>query len=116
MPTVRLMDERARLPPGHVACGLIIRKDQTVSTPSERLEAEVWLDAILPDLPPELREKFFVGVDEYYIQYPTADRSPDVLATLKDDNQAFALILQDVIPEGEPLATAVSSVLDARSR
>ena len=86
-----------------------------MSTPSERLEAEIWLDSILPDLPPELRETFFVGVDEYYTRCPTADRGPDVLATLKDDNQAFALILRDSIPESGPLATAVHSMLDARS-
>lgn len=84
-----------------------------MSTSSERLEAEVWLDSTLPELPRELREKFFAGVDEYYAQCPTADRGPDVLATLKDDNQAFALILRDVILEGDPLATAVNAVLDA---
>lgn len=80
-----------------------------MSTPSERLEAEIWLDSTHPDLPPELREKFFVGVDEYYTRCPTADRSPDVLATLKADNQAFALILRDVLPEGDPLATALDA-------
>jgi len=86
-----------------------------LSTSSERLEAEVWLDSTLPGLAPDVRKKFFDGVDEYYAHYPTADRGPDVLAILKDDNQAFALILREVLPEGDRSATVLDSVLDGRS-
>lgn len=83
-----------------------------MSTPSERLEAQVWLEATLPDLPRHLREQFFTGVDEYYTQYPTADRGPDILATLEDDNEAFAQILRAVLPDGAARDALVAAVLD----
>ncbi|HEX7350905.1 hypothetical protein [Brachybacterium sp.] len=86
-----------------------------MSTFSERLEAEVWLESTFPDLPPELRETFFIGVDEYYAQHPIADRRPDVLTTLEDDSRAFALLLRDVLSQADTLATAFDSLLDVRS-
>lgn len=67
-----------------------------MSTPTERLEAEIWLDATDPELPAPQRAAFFAAVDEYYMENPTADRSPHFLTTLREDNFAFAEILDTV--------------------
>ncbi|WP_394216676.1 hypothetical protein [Brachybacterium vulturis] len=81
-----------------------------MSEPSERLEAEVWLETTGPALSTEQREAFFRAVDQYYDQYPIADRRPDFLATLRQDDRAFAMILDDIVHGGredsadEPLA------------
>ncbi|MGP5053273.1 hypothetical protein ACTXI9_17405 [Brachybacterium alimentarium] len=85
-----------------------------MSTPSERLEATIWLESTLPDVPSDVQEKFLAGVDEYYAEYPIADRGSDVLVTLKDDNEAFALILRAVLPKDDPLAAVVDFALDGR--
>ena len=73
-----------------------------MSTPSERLEATIWLESLDPDVPPELTEKFFAGVDEYYATYPIADRGPDIFAILREEDEAFARILRAVLPEDFP--------------
>lgn len=67
-----------------------------MSTPSERLEAEVWLDATDPDLPAHQRDAFFAAVDDYFVANPTADRGPHLLTTLREDNAAFEKILDTV--------------------
>lgn len=67
-----------------------------MSTPSERLEAEIWLDGAPVVLSDEQRETFFTRIDAYYRQNPTAHRGTDVLAVLEDDNHAFARILAAV--------------------
>lgn len=69
-----------------------------MSTPSERLEAAIWLESLDPDILPGAKAKFFVGVDDYYDHYPTADRGPDFLATLHEDDRAFAMILESIVP------------------
>ena len=79
-----------------------------MSTPSERLEAEIWLDTTDPDLPACQREGFFHAVDEYYDQHPTAERGTDFLAMLHDDNCAFAGILDVILSEGCGRAPAVA--------
>ncbi|MGP5641559.1 hypothetical protein ACTXPS_19230 [Brachybacterium tyrofermentans] len=71
-----------------------------MGTPGERLEAEIWLETIGPDLSAEQWDAFFYAVDEYYDEHPIADRGPDFLATLRNDDRAFALILDEVINEG----------------
>jgi hypothetical protein len=68
-----------------------------VATPSERLEAEIWLEATSSDLSDCQREAFFRGVEEYYDVHPTAARGSDFLSVLQDDNCAFARILDAVI-------------------
>ncbi|MGP5292582.1 hypothetical protein ACTXL6_21385 [Brachybacterium tyrofermentans] len=67
-----------------------------MSTPSERLEAEIWLEVTDPDLPEAQREAFLAAVDGYYAENPTADRSPHFLSMLREDNLAFAKILDSV--------------------
>lgn len=64
-----------------------------MSTPSERLEAEIWLDGTCEVLSDEQRETFFTHIDTYYRRNPTADRGTDVLRVLEDDDLAFARIL-----------------------
>jgi len=76
-----------------------------VSTPSERLEAEIWLETASPDISTEQQDAFFVAVDEYYAQYPTADRGEDFLATLREDGHAFALILAEIVTGGDEHAS-----------
>lgn len=71
-----------------------------MSTPSERLEAEIWLDGTCKDLTDEQRESFFTHVDAYYRQNPTADRGTDVLRVLEEDDRAFARILAAVCSQG----------------
>lgn len=73
-----------------------------MSTPSERLEATVWLDATYPDLPTEQRANFYTAVDEYYEQHPIADRCPHTLAILKQDDHAFAEILRSIRADQHP--------------
>lgn len=68
-----------------------------MSTASDRLEAEVWLETSGPDLAACQRDAFFVAVDEYYQVYPTADRGSDFLATLREDDEAFSLILNEIL-------------------
>lgn len=67
-----------------------------MSTPTERLEAEVWLETTDPDISTCQRAEFFAAVDEYYTEHPTADRGPHFLTTLREDNLAFAKILDTV--------------------
>ena len=71
-----------------------------MSTPSERLEAEIWLETTSPDLLASQRNAFFVAVDEYYDQYPTADRGTHFLDALRDDVLAFTSILDALVSEG----------------
>lgn len=68
-----------------------------MSTPSERLEAEIWLETRSPELSGAQRATFFAAVDEYYTAHPTAERGPDFLATLREDDGAFASILERVL-------------------
>lgn len=84
-------------------------------TPSERLEAEIWIEANSSDMAPEVKERFFAGVHEYYTQYPIADRRPDVAAILREDDEAFTLILRTVLAEDESRAAAVDVDLSAPS-
>lgn len=86
-----------------------------MSTPSERLEAEIWLEAHFPDVAPELKDRFFAGVDEYYSQYPTADRRPDIATILREDDEAFTLILRAVLSEDDSRAPAAEADLTAPS-
>lgn len=67
-----------------------------MSTPTERLEAEIWLNATDPGISTCQREAFFTAVHEYYVVNPTADRGPHFLTTLREDNLAFARILDTV--------------------
>lgn len=55
-----------------------------MSTPTERLEAEVWLEATDPDISVGQRDAFFRAVDEYFVANPTADRGPHFLTTLRE--------------------------------
>ncbi|WP_422115012.1 hypothetical protein [Brachybacterium sp. UNK5269] len=77
-----------------------------MATPSEHLEAEIWLEATRPDLSASQREAFFRAVDEYYDRYPTAARGSDFLSVLKDDNLAFARMLDAVVADAHGDATA----------
>lgn len=77
-----------------------------MSTPSERLEAEIWLEAHFPDVAPKLKDRFFAGVHEYYTQYPTADRRPDIATILREDDEAFTLILRAVLSADDSRAPA----------
>ncbi|MGP5080043.1 hypothetical protein ACTXKZ_18515 [Brachybacterium alimentarium] len=81
-----------------------------MSTPSERLEAEIWLEANSPEVAPEAKDRFFVAVHEYYTQYPTADRRPDIAAILREDDEAFTLILRAVLSEDASRAPAAEDV------
>lgn len=67
-----------------------------MSTPTERLEAEVWLEATDPDISVGQRGAFFAAVDDYFVENPTADRGPHFLTTLREDNAAFTKILDSV--------------------
>lgn len=69
-----------------------------MSTPSERLEAEIWLEATGRPLSDEQRDAFFGHVDSYYRRNPTSDRGADFLGTLRDDDAAFTRILESVCP------------------
>lgn len=69
-----------------------------MSTPSERLEAEIWLDGTGRQLSDEQREAFFAHVDIYYRRNPTSDRGADLLSVLREDAAAFARILESVCP------------------
>lgn len=71
-----------------------------MSTLSERLEAEIWLETASPDLSAAQRDAFFAAVDAYYCEHPTADRDPDALAALREDDLAFSGILREIL--GEP--------------
>lgn len=84
-----------------------------MSTPSERLEAEIWLGATSPDLSACRREAFFRAVDEYYDQYPTDARGTDFLTILHDDNRAFARILDAIV--AEPRGTEAAAAQTERS-
>lgn len=86
-----------------------------MSTPSERLEAQIWLEANFPEVAPELKDRFFAGVHEYYTQYPTADRRPDIATILREDNEAFTLILRAVLSGDDAPAPAAEDVLTAPS-
>lgn len=79
-----------------------------MGTPSERLEAEIWLGATRPDLPECQREAFFRAVDEYYDRYPTDARGTDFLTVLHDDNCAFTRILERVVAEAHETARAAA--------
>lgn len=81
---------------------------------SEWLEAEIWLDTTSPDLSADQRDAFFHAVDRYYDQYPTADRGPDFLATLRQDDEAFALILSEILTGRSE--DAASAAVEAMSR
>lgn len=70
-----------------------------MSTPSERLEAEIWLETRSPDLSDAQAAAFFAAVDEYYAAHPTAERGPDFLATLREDDGAFTRILEQVLTD-----------------
>ena len=83
-----------------------------MSTPSERLEAEIWLESLNPDAPPDVREKFLASVDEYYDHYPTADRGPDFLAMLRDDDHAFAMILESIMSDQREAARGLTATTD----
>lgn len=72
-----------------------------MSTPSERLEAEIWLETTNPDLSADQRDAFFAVVDEYYDQYPTADRATNVLTTLHEDDREFTRIRNEILAAGE---------------
>lgn len=72
-----------------------------MTTPSERLEATIWLDATYPELPAEQRAAYYAAVDDYYEQCPIADRQPHALDILKQDNRAFDKILGSVLREGQ---------------
>jgi hypothetical protein len=85
-----------------------------VSTPSERLEAEIWLDSTGPDLSTRQREAFFAAVNEYYQAYPTADRGTDILTTLREDDHAFALILNEIQTDDSEAAAASAAVAAVR--
>src|SRR5690606_2318514 len=91
-------------------CSLVDGRSGTVSTPSERLEAVVWLESTLPDAPPDLAPKFLASVDAYYTEHPTAERGTDILAILEDDHRAFALILRAVLSGADPRAAVDSAV------
>ncbi len=67
-----------------------------MSTRSERLEAEIWLDGSGQELSDAQRTTFFAHVDNYYVQNPTATRRADALRALRDDHAAFGRIL-DVV-------------------
>lgn len=87
-----------------------------MSTPSERLEAEVWLDTTRPDLSADQQDAFFAAVDEYYDEHPTADRGSDFLAMLREDDRAFAHTLDAILTgEGRQSVTAdTADVSDAQ--
>lgn len=70
-----------------------------MSTPSERLEAEIWLEESGQHLSDLQRQEFFVHIDTYYQQNPTAARGSDVLGVLRDDDAAFSGILEAVCPQ-----------------
>ena len=71
-----------------------------MSTTSERLEAEVWLDATHPDVTPAERRAFFRAVDEYYAENPTDDRSAHFLAELREDSREFGKIFAAIRSHG----------------
>jgi hypothetical protein len=77
---------------------LVDREDTSVGTPSERLEAEIWLDATGRQLSDEQRRTFFAHADVYYRRNPTSDRGADFLGTLREDDAAFARILESICP------------------
>jgi hypothetical protein len=81
-----------------------------VSTPSERLEATIWLEANLPNAEPDVVEEFLAAVDEHYAEHPTASRGNHPLTTLREDQQAFARILSAILPKDHPSATAIRSI------
>lgn len=64
--------------------------------PCWRREATVWLDTTSPGLPAEKREAFYVAVDQYYRQNPTAERDAHFLSALQEDHEAFTRILGEV--------------------
>ena len=71
-----------------------------MSTPSERLEAEIWLETRGPEhLSDAQAAAFSAAVDEYYAAHPTAERGPDFLATLREDDSAFTRILEQVLTD-----------------
>lgn len=72
-----------------------------MSTPSERLEAMIWLDATYAEIPAEQCAAFYAAVDDYYEQHPIADRQPHALDILKQDNHAFAEILRNIVRKGQ---------------
>lgn len=76
-----------------------------MSTPTERLEATVWLDATCPELPPAQRAEYFALVDDYYRANPIAERGGDIMRILREDNSAFARILATVQPQEDPTDT-----------
>lgn len=73
-----------------------------MSTPGERLEATVWLDARYPDLPEAERTAFYAAVDEYYAQYPIADRRPHALDILRQDDRVFAEFVDSILGREHP--------------
>lgn len=80
-----------------------------MSTPSERLEATVWIDSTFLDIPVGQREEFFAAADAYYDAHPVAARCPDTLGILHQDDRAFTEILRCVLGEDHPAFTASSS-------
>lgn len=73
-----------------------------MSTASEHLEAKIWLEATVADMLDEKRAEFFAAVNAYYAENPVADRGPDSLAVLREDNVAFAKILRSIYGEEPP--------------
>lgn len=73
-----------------------------MSTPSERLEAMVWLESTYPNIPEPLRKEYLAAVDIYYAEYPVADRGAHFLEVVKEETQAFAEILRSIIGDEDP--------------
>lgn len=70
-----------------------------MSTPSERLEATVWLESTFPDLSEEHRAEFYSAVDAYYGEHPASGRDLDPLSMIRQDDHAFAAILRSITNE-----------------
>lgn len=70
-----------------------------MSTPSEHLEATVWLESTYPDIPPRLRTEFVTAVDAYYAEHPITGRCPDTIEILHQDDRAFTEILRVLLNE-----------------
>ncbi|GLI30085.1 hypothetical protein BCONGLO52_09260 [Brachybacterium conglomeratum] len=80
-----------------------------MSTPSEQIEAEIWLEASHPHLSDALRRRFFAMVREYHLQQTPAKPTIHFLCALRQDYHEYERIFHEI-------TTAASQPWPAGSR
>ncbi len=76
-----------------------------MSTPSEQIEVEIWLEASHPHLSGALRRRFFAMVREYHLQQTPAKPTIHFLCALRQDYHEYERIFHEITTAAsQPLA------------